>query len=351
MDIQDKVALVQLSISKWQARKTDKRANSAVSKEFKSKEGSTSTHKALIARESLQKVLSAFDDIRTYHYAHTMPYQVKGYAVITNAIIPEYIKEFTVLKSKANEKLEAFLVEYPALKEEARENLVDLFDPLEYPSVDKLRTKFNVSIEFTPVPKGSHLRINVDQEDLADMQAAIESKVKDSMADAINKLWDRAHDALAAVKERLTIGPDGKTKLFKDTLVSNVIEVAELIPKLNFIDDQELNDLAGQMIRDFKDLDPEALRNDNDVRKETSKKAENGLRRVKGHNVNTSSVFSVPEPEPEPEEEKEQIEKAPEPAPEPEPEKTTVNELTNDEPKEAPANSALLAKMAAMGLV
>jgi hypothetical protein len=89
----------------------------------------------------------------------------------------------------------------------------------------------------------------------------------------MKELWQRLYDVTAAIKERLTPEANGEAKLFRDSLIKNALDLAELLPKLNITDDPNLNQIADEIRHELSTIDPQHLRKYPDVRTDTAKTA------------------------------------------------------------------------------
>ena len=287
MRIQDKALLVGLNISQWTARKLDKTASKATADMFNAQGSEIRTTKAAIAKKHLDEINKIVGKVRTYHYERTLPYS-KGQAILATAVFPEYMSETSKLSQQFNDAVEKFLNNYDVLKDEARGSLGNLFNQQDYPTVKELKSKFSMTVDFAPIPEGSNLRINIDEDDLKNIQAEIQDKVDSATKAAMSELWARVYQVVESFIERLTPDAEGETKTFRDTLVSNIQDLADLLPKMNLTDDADLNDMANDLKKELAGLIPSELRQDNVKRKSALSKATSILNKVR-------SIMGAPE--------------------------------------------------------
>lgn len=293
MDLQDRAMLVSLNISRWTARKMDKDASDATADLYKAEHSEVSTYKSMVQKKHLDEIKKIVGKARTMHYKFTSPYiPSKGQAILATKMLPEYMAEGSRLTQEFTTAVNKFLSIYRDAQEEARKSLQNMYNPADYPSEEQLRRKFNMAYDFAPLPKGEHLKIAIGEEELAEMQADIEEKVKDSMKMAMEDLWKRVYNVVGALKERLT--PDkGKDKKFHDSLIGNIAELASILPKMNIGDDPDLNAMADKLAKDFANIDPETLRIDRELRKDAMKKADEILKKV-SNRVSHKQVNETP---------------------------------------------------------
>jgi len=304
--IQDKALLVSLNISQWTARKYDKAATAQVAEHYKTPETAGRYNKVLIAQDQLREITKIANEMRTYHYEVTLPYRAAGSSILATAIMPEYMAKSSELSARFHTAVKAFMDAYPDLRAQARITLNGLYRDEDYPSMRELAKKFNFNVDFYPIPEGSHLRINIDADDLREIQQDIEDKVRDSMKVAMDDLWRRLYGVTAAMKDRLTLDSNGSQKIFRDSMIGNIRALAELLPKLNFTDDPDLAMVAAELGAGLGQYEPDELRENDDVRKEALAKA-NGILKKIGQLRGGNAPADEPEPDP----------VAPEPDPEP----------------------------------
>jgi hypothetical protein len=91
--------------------------------------------------------------------------------------------------------------------------------------------------------------------------------------------WTRLHGVVSSMAERLS-DPE---KIFRDSLVENVVELVDLLPRLNLTGDSRLEDMRQVVAKKLTRHDPQTLRENQHVRKETAKAAEDILQAMAGY--------------------------------------------------------------------
>jgi hypothetical protein len=140
-------------------------------------------------------------------------------------------------------KVEDFLALYPSYIEQVRPGLNGLFREEDYPSVEKLRTKFGVKLEVLPIPSGEDFRVTMSAEEQARVAQEIDSNVRQSLVRGTADLWERLQDVVSHMVDRLN---EPKSS-FHASLVANVLDLVNLLPQLNVGEDSELNRFAGEI--------------------------------------------------------------------------------------------------------
>jgi hypothetical protein len=230
--------LVDLNISVWTGRKMDRKVSDEIdaSKHTKSRAGNY--HKKLLAGtqklEELQKLVSA---MRIWHYEQTLPWSDGGSRLLPMKNFLDYKATLGDYENQFRDAVQAFLVEYPTLVTAAAFQLGDLFDSEEYPDVSKLDDKFRMRYVFMPVPEAGDFRIDVNEASKAELQAQYKEFYDNKLGEAMQDAWDRLHDCLTKMSSKLA---GDEKQIFRDTLVTNAVDMCELLTKLNVTNDTKL---------------------------------------------------------------------------------------------------------------
>ena len=70
----------------------------------------------------------------------------------------------------------------------------------------------------------------------------------------------RMAEAVERVSERLREDDDGKPLVFRDTMISNIRDLVDVVPRLNIFGDDELARLCEQVKEKIASVEPDALR-------------------------------------------------------------------------------------------
>ena len=146
-------------------------------------------------------------------------------------------------KPASNRESKAFLRVYPQYIEQVRPELNGLFREEDYPVAEKLRTKFGVKVEILPIPTGADFRVQMSAEEQARVSREIDANVRESLTRGTEDLWRRVREAVAHMVDRLN-EPESR---FHGSLVTNVLDIVEILPRLNVNGDADLNRFADQI--------------------------------------------------------------------------------------------------------
>jgi hypothetical protein len=277
MSLIDKALLVQLNISQWTARKYDKKASRKVAEEFHSYIDQGRYNKALLPMNGLlDRVHKKTTLIRTKFYTNTSPWGIEGTFMLSSKNYLSFTNEFRKEKGEWQYLVDDFLNNYDDLRQDAQRVLGQLYNEADYPSQDMLARKFSMDLAIFPVPS-TDFRVAIGDEELAEIQKDVERRVIDAQNHAMQDLWDRLYKQVEHMTEKLS---DPKA-IFRDSMVDNARELCSLLPRLNFTDDPNLENLRQQVEANIARHHPDALRNDPDLRQDTAAEAKAIMEKMK----------------------------------------------------------------------
>ena len=275
MSIQNSSMLVDLNISAWTGRKQDKKVAEEIDAAKSTKTNAGNYHKKLLAGtkklEELQKLVTG---IRIWHYTQTLPWSDGGSRLLPMKNFFDYKATLTDYETQFNDAVVDFINEYPTLVSAAAFQLGDLFDPEEYPDVYKLKDKFKFRYVFLPVPEIGDFRVDVNEAHLVELKSQYESFYQNKLTEAMNDAWQRLHECVSKMSEKLAnaetprMTKDGEvhTQIFRDSLVTNAVELCDLLTRLNVTGDMKLEDARKKLEAAVSGVSAKELREDDDLR-------------------------------------------------------------------------------------
>jgi hypothetical protein len=139
--------------------------------------------------------------------------------------------------------------------------------------------KFGFKRAVKPVPEAGDFRLDIPAYDLEEMRSEFIAQQDRKLADAMREPWDRLHEMLVGISEKLTdVDGDGK-KRYHDTLVSNPLELCSLLTKLNVTNDPKLEEARRQLELAMVTADIEDIKEHADSRNELKSKVDDILKR------------------------------------------------------------------------
>ena len=268
MNLNDRALLVQLNVSQWTARKYDKRASKEVTNAHGASSAAGRFNKSLLPmNDKLDNIHKKTTYIRQKYYDNTLPWGMDGTMMLPTANYLNFMSDFRKEKGDWEALVQEFLDDYDQMKLDAQRILGSLYDPADYPNGSELRHKFKMDMAVFPVPSAD-FRVSIGSEELSRIQQDVERRVKDAEQAALKDVWQRLHDRVKHMAEKLA---DPKA-IFRDSMVENAREICSLLPRLNFADDPNLEAMRQQVEASLL-KHPEALRNDPDLRRDTAAEA------------------------------------------------------------------------------
>lgn len=251
--IASRAMLVSLKISGWTGRKLDRRITNEVNAQHGAGADAGRYNKMLVSKESLEPVHKLAARIHTEFRARTLPWLDGGQRVMAAETFMNHSAWLSKIKREYTAEVEAFLAAYPRHVQEAQGRLNSMFNPDDYPTVDQLRGKFSIEVNVSNVPDANDFRCNVSAEQKRIIEAEIEQTVREATKTAVADVYRRIADVTGRMVERLNAYKPSTEKgkrsegVFKDSLVTNVQELIEIMPALNITGDPKLAELAFQM--------------------------------------------------------------------------------------------------------
>jgi hypothetical protein len=290
-DIHSRAMLVRLSVSCWDGRRFDKKITDEVNNSHAASKDAGRYNKQLLGGKknapSHADAVSAGGNARQRFYKETLPWTDEGWRLLPTANYEKFTDAMRKMRTEFEGSVETFLAEYPSLKEAARALLNGMYREEDYPTVEALRGKFRFSIEFSPVPSQGDFRLDLPADQLEEIERGTASRVEQATKAAMEDAWGRLREVVGKVRERLTgVQTEGKKKgqpkIFRDSLIENVAELADVLSRLNVTDDPDLEAMRQRVENELADLEPKKLREDSKARTKAAKSADDILRAMEG---------------------------------------------------------------------
>jgi hypothetical protein len=242
--ITERAMLAAIHISVWTAIKHDRKVSREVAEQHGAYAGAGRYNKQLLREaERLESLRSLSGQIRQYFYKITLPWSDEGYRLLPAHFYFELTTKMREFEQAFAQQVEEFLAVYPSYIEQVRPELNGLFREEDYPSTDKLRNKFGVKLEVLPIPSGNDFRVTLSEEEQARVAREIDENVRQSLQKGTEDLWTRLKAVVSHMIERLN-EPESR---FHASLVTNIGELVDLLPRLNVNQDEELNHFAEEI--------------------------------------------------------------------------------------------------------
>lgn len=266
LDLRNFATLVTLNTRRWHAKVKDRKASQDIADANDADATAFETRKNLLAGadSKLRKIHKEIDGARADFYLMTLPWTTtsmddtgrrSGARMMPNTAFFDCISKLGARKAATDKAVDEFVPDYPNMIEEAKKKLGRRFDITDYPNVDSIRSHFDISFDFHPIPVGGDFK-GLPEAQCQALADALQGKTKKMLENAMQDLWVRVHENVGRMAERLS-HPD---KLFHFTLVENVRSVANQLKHLNVTNDRRIEELRQYIDANLCQHDVEALR-------------------------------------------------------------------------------------------
>ena len=252
--------LVSLRISAWSGRLYDREASDHVAAHHDASSSAGRYNKRLLPKAALAALNATMSETRIRHYSNTLAWDDKGSRLLTVANYERYTEIMDGLRERLVCQRARFVEDYDDHVEQARLDLGKLFRIAEYPSKEDLRDRFSIRYRITPVPDADHFIAKLASDDTERVKRDIERHIEEQLHDAVGDLYRRLAEAVERVSERLNEDGDGKPLVFRDTMISNIRDLVDVVPRLNIFGDQRLARLCEEVKDRIAGVEPDSLR-------------------------------------------------------------------------------------------
>lgn len=264
--IQERTMLVNFSASTWGARKHDKKLSREVTSAHNVDEKVARVNKVLLAREEVKKYEAVAQEARLYHKSLTLPWLDNGTRILPATTYFEYVAGMQKKEGEFRAIVENFLRAYPHLLADARIAMNSMFNEEDYPNEEKIQRKFGWAVTFLPMPDAKDFRVSLNDVEEKRIRESLEKTITNNLKAAAQDLWTRFFEAVKRIHETTKL-PD---KQFQETMMTKAAELCALLPKLNIMDDPNLEEARKTLEKEILVYSSEDLRKYADARKEVA---------------------------------------------------------------------------------
>ena len=242
--ITERAMLAAVHISVWTAVKHDRKISRDVANQHGAHQDAGRYNKQLLrGADKLDELRTLAGQIRQYFYRITLPWSDEGFRLLPSNFYFDLMARIREFEASFEQGVDSFLAVYPQYIDQVRPELNGLFREEDYPTAEKLREKFGVKLEILPIPSGGDFRVQMSAEEQARVSREIDANVRQSLTRGTEDLWKRLREVVSHMVDRLN-EPESR---FHASLVTNVVDLAEILPRLNVNGDADLNRFAEQI--------------------------------------------------------------------------------------------------------
>jgi hypothetical protein len=281
----ERAMISEVKISKWSARKHDK----FVSKEVAQAHGLADEtmgayRKQLIGKKALEELNKIASEAREVHYELTLPWDDNGKRILVNIHFTKYCEKMREFKARWDIGTRQFMAAYQSYKDRAMSDLGTMYREEDYPPVGEMQDKFGFEVNIEAMPSAADYRVHgiIDGE-VQRIKEEIEKRQEQYIKDAMKEPYRRLQDVLMKMSERLKSYTGTREGCFHDSLVSNVVDLVDIIPGLNLTEDQNLEDVRKQVQKDLINYSAKELREDEKARETVAASADDILKAIEDY--------------------------------------------------------------------
>lgn len=262
---------IDFSAGTWTGRKLDRKASDEVEIQNRAHPRMANVHKKLLGDcQELIAIRKFVGNVRNSHYRMTLPWSDMGLRIIPTTKYFDYHKQMTEYQNEFYTMLDKFLGVYDWAVIQAETTLGDMFNKNDYPTADTLRGKFNWRLSYIPMPDAGDFRVDIGNEQ-AD---AIREQCAEYYSTMFHQAIQEIAEPLKNMSERLDYSNGEDKKVFRDTLVSNVVTAIDL---LGVTTDPKFVKIKQELDHAFTGITPDALREDPYLRRTTKQAVDNAI--------------------------------------------------------------------------
>lgn len=166
---------------------------------------------------------------------------------------------------------------FDGLIKDAQRSLGPLFNQADYPRCHEVISACYINHKFLPFADASDVRLDLDEEIVAQIQAEVEANQADQYKAAINSTWQRVYEVVETAHRNLAKnhnGSKGTGERFNTNWYDTMKELLPVLDGLNLDNDPRLKNISKKCEDFLANYSEEDLRCSTDVRKIAYDKAQ-----------------------------------------------------------------------------
>jgi hypothetical protein len=273
----ERAMTVALHLSAWRAQRVDKRITQEVLLERKASKDAGRFEKHLVPPAALDGVSKAHSKARARHYSMTLPWGDEAVRILSAAAFFDYTAAMTQERASCESEYTKFCARYPELRTEAPERLgKELFSATDFPDAHDIREKFNFQLVIMPIADQDDFRVDIGEAAVKKIRASIEEELSSRYSAAQRDLYTRLLDTV----KHFTTTMAATDKVFRDTTVTKLGDLARLAPKLSLTPDPKLDEVCAEILRLTDSVATDELRTNDLLRSATARRAQATLTKL-----------------------------------------------------------------------
>lgn len=270
--------LVSTDITRWTARKTDKRASDDVAENKGAQQGAVRLTKDLIPRAHIVKVNAVYEETRRLVERMTVPWDDTGRRLIPATLVMALENKLRGLERDFWSCVGDLQSSYADLRDKAQDQLGELFDESDYPPAAVIPSRFAFGWEFVPVPAEGDIRVDLPQSFKEELDARITHSTNQRLKAAEQNVFRKVHDTVSRLYR---VVQADKPRVY-ESLITDLRILADVLPDLNLTGNAKLTQMSDDLIDMINGLTLEKLREDPAVRQDLAEPTQKIVDQLQG---------------------------------------------------------------------
>ena len=266
-----------MQVGVWQGYRHDKDASARVTENANAETDAARVNKHLIPKSAINPVLASAQAARRHLHHYTLPWRDNGDRLLTRKLYADFMMTQGTFAERFEAEVETFLnVTYDEARGRAEFRMGELFNPDDYPPVSDLRRRFYLNVDILPVEAANDFRVDIGEAEVERIKSQMTEQLDERAAAAQADVWKRLAEVLGHYAEKVADGP------FKESTITKLVELNDMIPGLNFSGDQELEAIRARIAKRLAPYSAKDLRQDEGQRDVVSQEAKGILEDMSG---------------------------------------------------------------------
>lgn len=270
----EKAMISRLNVSKHGNQKYDRKISRETNMRLGAVEDSGRFNKPLVLRKNpiVARVTNTYGKLRNYHNDNTIPWDDNSGRLLNAVKYNEFCRNLRGYIDEYTLAYHDYINNWDELVAEATRKLGGMVNLNEYPNQDEIKTKFGVVHSFELIPSGNN---SYDIRDISDddkerIAEAIDIKVEERLREGMQEPWKRLHDSIKRMVDTLS----DPTKGFHKTMITNIVDLVQVMPALNIGEDPNLDTLTTEIQNRLTYFDITDLKSDKYYRQDAAEEAQ-----------------------------------------------------------------------------
>lgn len=278
--IHSSAMLLDMNISVYTGRRTDRRTASEVMQSKGASAGSASVQKYLFAGDNdLQNIVRHAAHSRDVISKHTLPWNDYGTRLVSTESFFDLTTKLNELRDEFYHLVNLFVDNYAHKVSNAAFSLGTMFDREEYPAPEMIKERFSFMFTFGPVPSEGDFRVDIPNEAMQLLRDEFATTNNDRIESAVSDILQRLINMAQTMYEKCVTPEDGPRPRIHESTFTHAQELCEIAKDLNLFNDPDIEAIRHGIEVALTGIDVDTLRKSPEVRESVRTKMDDILQR------------------------------------------------------------------------